>query len=196
MKTLDWHQFFLDQQRAHGKVLFTASELANVAQTSLHSLNTELGRLVARGLLYRYARALYGMPGVIRTDDLVAAVDPGAYVTGFFALFRHNLVTQVPVEVTCFTSRRHNRKADRPTPAGRLRFIHVPPRIYSKPKSGVLASAEQALCDFVWLNARDGIDPWSLVTFRHLETLDRQKLTRLLHRYPATVQTSSFVVTV
>jgi hypothetical protein len=187
MKALDWQQFFLEQQRVHQKTLFSVAELANVARTDLHALNTELGRLMTRGIVCRYAQGLYGMADAVSAEELVAAVDPGAYVTGLFALFRHKLVTQVPTEVTCFTNRRRNRKSERPTPAGRLRFLGVPSRIYSKPRSGVLVSAEQALCDFVWLNVRDGIDPRSLVTFRNLGRVGRQRMARLTERYPRKV---------
>ena len=188
MKALDWQQFFLEQQRVHRKTLFSGAELANVAQTDLHGLNTELARLIADGIVCRYAQGFYGMPNVVSAEELVAAVDPDAYVTGLFALFRHNLVTQAPTEVTCFTNRRHNRKSGRVTPAGRLWFVEVSSRIYSKPRSGLVTPAEQALCDFVWLNVRDGIDPRSLVAFRNLERLDRQRLARLTERYPENVE--------
>lgn len=187
MKALDWQQFFLEQQRLHQKTLFSVAELANVAQTDLHGLNTELGRLMSRGILCRYAQGFYGMPDAVRTEELVAAIDLGAYITGLFALFRHNLVTQVPTDVTCFTNRRHNRSGERLTPAGCLRFVVVSSGIYFKPRSGVLAPAEQSLCDFVWLNVRDGINPRSLVTFRNLARLDRQRLARVTERYPGDV---------
>lgn len=187
MKALEWQRFFLEQQRVYQKTLFSVAELANVAQTDLHALNTELGRLMSRGIVCRYAQGFYGMPDAVRTEELVSAIDPGAYLTGLFALFRHNVVTQVPAEVTCFTNRRHNRKGERLTPAGRLRFVAVSSSIYAKPRSGVLAPAEQSLCDFVWLNVCDGIDPRSLVTIRNLGRLNRQRLERLTERYPGNV---------
>jgi hypothetical protein len=169
-------------------VVFSVAELANAAQTTLHVVNTELGRLVRRGLIARYAHGkcmaqrrewLRGYRGGSR---------PGAYITGFYALFRQHLVTQVPTEVTCFTNRRHNRRTDRITPAGRLRFICVRPGIYAKPVDQVLAPPEQALCDFVWLNLKDGVEPQSLVTFRNLNALSRRRLTKTLRRYPEQVR--------
>jgi hypothetical protein len=188
MKTLDWHNFFAEQRALHGKVVFSVAELANAAQTTLHALNTELGRLVRRGLITRYAHGRYGPLQGVAAEDILPEVDPGAYVTGFYALFRHHLVTQVPTEVTCFANRRHNRRRDRVTPAGKLRFIRVPAAVYAKPPNQVLASAEQALCDFVWLNLRDGIEPQSLVTFRNLDALSHRRLKRILRRYPEKVQ--------
>jgi hypothetical protein len=107
------------------------------------------------------------------------------------SLFRHHLVTQAPTEVTCFTNRRHNRRPDRISPAGKLRFICVPGSLYSQPPEGTLAPAEQALCDFAWLSLRDGIEPQSLATFRNLHTLSGRRLGQVLRRYPENVQDSA-----
>jgi predicted transcriptional regulator of viral defense system len=186
MKTLAWQQYLAEQRERHGKVLFSAAELANVAQTSLHNLNTELGRLVKRGLVTRYAQGLYGPPQGVDVQTAVVAIDPGAYVTGFYALFFHGLVTQLPIEITCFTNRRHNRRENRVTPAGRLRFICVPTAIYCKVAD--VASPEQALCDFSWLMLREGLHSQSLVTFQNLRRLKPKKLQRLLERYPEAVR--------
>lgn len=188
MKALDWQNFFAEQRASHGKVVFSVSELANAAQTTLHALNTELGRLVRRGLIARYAHGQYGPIQGVGPEDVVSQIDPGAYITGFSALFHHHLVTQAPTGVTCFTDRRYNRKTDRPTPAGKLRFIRVPSAIYAKPAQRTLVSGEQALCDFTWLNLRDGIEPQSLVTFRNLGSLNHRRLKQILRRYPAKVQ--------
>jgi hypothetical protein len=190
MKTLEWQKFLSDQRAEHGKVVFSVAELANAAQTSLHAVNTELGRLVRRGIIHRYAHGRYGPAQGVGPEDILWAVDPGAYITGFYALFQYHLVTQVPTEVTCFTHRRHNRKSDRLTPAGRLRFICVPPGVYARPEDRVIAPAEQSLCDFAWLNLRDAIDPQSLVTFQNLDTLSRRRLDKALRRYPEKVRTT------
>src|SRR5436309_6161472 len=109
MKLLDWQNFFTDQRAIHGKVVFSVAELANAARTSLHSVNTELGRLVGRGIITRYAQGRYGPLNGVHPEAIVSAIDSGAYITGFYALFRQHLVTQIPNEVICFTNRRHNR---------------------------------------------------------------------------------------
>ena len=189
MKTLEWQRFFAEQRDLHGKVVFSVAELANAAQTTLGVVNTELGRLLGHGIIHRYAHGRYGLAQGVEPEDVLAAIDPGAYITGFYALFRCHLVTQVPTEVTCFTHRRHNRKSDRITPAGKLRFICVPASVYAKPADQVI-SPEQALCDFAWLNLRDGIDPQSLVTFRNLDTLSCRQLNKALRRYPEKVRSA------
>lgn len=187
MKALDWIKFLEAQKTQHGKVLFRVAELANVAGRSHHALNVELARLVKNGILARYATGVYGRPGFATPEQLVAALDADAYVTGLFALYRHNLVTQVPTEIVCFTNRRHNRSRQRRTPLGRLVFVCVSRRIYAKPASGVLAPPEQAFCDFVHMARRQGLNPDSLVTFQNLGTLRTKRLARLAPRYPAAV---------
>ena len=83
MKILDWYSFFTEQRAMHGKVVFSVVELANAVQTTLHAPNTELGRLVRRGLITRSAQGRYGLIRGVAPEDIVPEVDPGAYVTGF-----------------------------------------------------------------------------------------------------------------
>lgn len=188
MKTLEWLRLFAEQRKLHGKVIFSVAELANAARTSPHAVNTELGRLLRRGFIARYAHGRYGPVEGVAPEELLPALDPAAYLTGFYALFRHRLVTQAPAEVTCFTNRRHNRRTDRTTPAGKLRFICVPASLYASPGPGMLAPVEQALCDFAWLSLRDSIEPRALATFRNLNTLSRRRLDKALRRYPKNVE--------
>ena len=70
MKTLEWQNFFADQRAQHGKVVFSVAELANAAQTSLHAVNTELGRLVGRGIIHRYAHGRYGRTQGVEPEDI------------------------------------------------------------------------------------------------------------------------------
>jgi hypothetical protein len=188
MKILDWQNFFSEQRARHGKVIFSTAELANASRTERHAVNTELGRLVKRGMVRRYAQGKYGPTEGVEVEDIVAAIDPGAYVTGFYALFRHHLVTQAPMEITCFTNRRHNRTAGPGTSGGKLWFVRVPAVIYAKPAGQVLAPVEQALCDYAWLSLRDGIHPRSQVTFRNLDSLNRRRLLKDMRRYPEPVR--------
>ncbi len=187
MKTLAWLDFLAEQRAKHRKLVFSVAELANAARTTPHALNTELGRLLERGVLTRYSHGLYGSAEGVAAEDIVPAIDSGAYITGFYALFRRHLVTQVPVEVTCFTNRRHNRRPDRAYPMGKLRFVCVPPCLYAKPRDRVIAPAEQALSDLAWLSVREGLEPQSLLTFRNLQTLNHRRLRQVLRRYPGPV---------
>jgi len=184
MKALQWIKFLEAQRTQHGKVLFRVAELANVAKRPSHALNVELARLVGNGILTRYANGVYGIPRAAKPEQLVPMLDSNAYITGMFALYRHNLITQVPAEITCFTNRRHNMSRLRETSFGKLVFVCVSCRIYSKPAGSVLVPPEQALCDFVHMAKRQGLNPASLVTFSLRNKLNMKLLARIAQRYP------------
>lgn len=190
MKTLEWIRFLEGQRTRHNKVLFRVAELANSAGRSHHALNVELSRLVKKRVLARYSTGVYGLPGAATPEQIVEALDADAYITGMFALSRHNLITQTPTEITCFTDRRHNRSRQRVTPVGKLMFTCVSRRIYSRPVDGVLASPEQAFCDFLHTARRKGLNPASLVTFRGLSRLNPKLLALRAKHYPASVRTA------
>jgi hypothetical protein len=186
MKALHWLQFMNTQRRAHGKTVFSATELANAGNTNMHTLNVDLGRLLRKGVLVRYAHGKYGLPDGVTPEAVVTAVDAEAYVTGAYALYRHGMITQIPREITCFTNRRHNRSRIRTTPLGKLIFVCVGPGIYSHPADSAIAVPEQALCDFIYYLLRRGLRPDSLVTFRNLDAANPSP--QLLDRYPASVR--------
>lgn len=183
MKTLEWMNFFLRQQREHNKRVFTISELSNVANASPAVTNVIVGRLVKRGVLERAARGLYGIPGAYTLDDLLPMIDSGAYVTGARVLFDQGLLLQAPTATLCFTDRRPF-SLRRQTAAGLLIFRIVRPPIYAPPREGVRASVEQALCDLVWTTP-DVTDLKMIYTFRNLDCLKSGALKRLAARYPS-----------
>lgn len=187
MKALEWQQFFQVQREQHGKRVFTVTELANAAQASPGVLSVQMARLLKRGLVLRYAQGRYGPATGVSLEDVLPLVDLSAYATGFYALSRHNLVTQVPFEITCFTNRRHNRSRERQSPLGKLVFVCVSPRVYARPANGLIASPEQAFCDFLYVTGRKSLAAETLVTFRNLGSLRRRSLDRILARYPQTV---------
>jgi hypothetical protein len=67
-------------------------------------------------------------------------------------------------------------------------FMCVPANLYARPAEQIIASGEQALCDFAWLSLREGIDPRHLVTFSNLGRLSRRRLKTILQRYPEQVR--------
>jgi hypothetical protein len=188
MKARDWHRYLETERKTHGKVVFTVTELANASGSTPHVLNVELDRLCKQGIIVRYARGRYGLPDAVTTETLLPHLDAQAYITGAFALHRHNLITQMPVEITCFTNRRHNRSRVRTTPVGRFTFVCVQSPGYAPPNEGVVAGPEQALCDYVFLMRRLGVAPASQVTFRNLHQLGATAVQELAHRYPQRTQ--------
>lgn len=188
MKANTWRQFLAEQRDRQGKVLFTVTELANVAGTSRAALNVELARLRAQQIIAKYAHGLYGMPGAVSPQVLVSAMDSHAYITGHYALYGHSLVTQVPVAITCFTDRPSPRARERLTPVGRLVFVCVRTRVYFPVSAGAMVSPAQALCDYVYLSRRQGTAPEALLTFRNLARIRDADLPQILARYPVSVQ--------
>lgn len=185
MKTRVW-QSLLAAQAQLGKTLFTLTELANLSGAPRLNVNVEMTRLVKYGVIVRHAKGLYGLSDRdVPIEQLLASMDPHAYVTGAYALMRHGLVTQVPTVVTCFTTRRHFRR-EMQTSAGSFEFVCVKPPVYHSAPTG-LADPEQALCDFVYISLRRRQNPTGLLTFRGLERLKRGSLSRTAKRYPATV---------
>jgi hypothetical protein len=94
----------------------------------------------------------------------------------------------MPTKVTCFTDRRSPRARERNTPVGRLEFVCVRSEVYAPPSELAMATAAQALCDFVYLSRRQGVRPESLLHFRHLDRLSAEELRIVLARYPGTVR--------
>jgi hypothetical protein len=188
VKASAWRKFLQDQREQYGKVLFTVTELAHVAGVSRAVLNVELARLRPQAILMKYAHGLYGLPGAVSVEALVSAIDSHAYITGHYALFVHNLVTQVPTTITCFTDRRSPRARERDTPVGRIEFACVRSDVYAPMPEGLIVSPAQALCDYVYLARRRGVRPEALLTFRNLPRLRTPDWPAVLARYPATVQ--------
>lgn len=187
MRAMAWRDFLDGQLHDYGKRAFAVTELANVAGASPGAVNVELSRLCSRNVLARYAQGIYGLPGVVTERDMLPLLDPCAYITGHAALTAYGCATQVSGIVTCFTLRRARRsKVD--TPVGRFEFHSVKPPVYSPPADGVIASPEQALCDYVYLMRLRGVVPETVITFRRLEALSESLMKSILARYPRTTQ--------
>ncbi len=188
MKARKWHQLLEEQRGAHGKTLFTVTELVHLGPVGRNALNVELSRLCGQNILVRYAHGLYGLPGAVSADDLLPAIDSHAYMTGLYALHRHGLATQIPRTITCFTDRRSPRARVRSTPVGTYEFVCVRSTVYAPPAEGILASPEQALCDFVYVCRRGGVEAAAQITFRSLQVLRARRLEAFARRYPTTVR--------
>ena len=45
-------------------------------------------------MIARYATGVYGLSGRATPEQLVPVLDDGAYITGAYALYRHNLIAK------------------------------------------------------------------------------------------------------
>ncbi len=187
MKAREWSGYLERQRGVYGKHLFTITELANAAGCSNDGFYVELSRLRDYGIVQRYARGIYGLPGIDSPEILLPQLDDRAYITGSFALYLHNLIFQAPVQVTAFTDRRHGRSRIRRTPAGTFRFVSVSSPVYRPPEQGVVAPAVQALYDYYYISRREGVDPKTQVSFRRLDRLSPGRVEELAPFYPRTV---------
>lgn len=188
MRASAWRKYLGEQRERYGKVLFTLTELANVACASPSALNVELARLRRQEIIVRYTHGLYGVPGAVSPQVLVPAIDPHAYITGHYALYGYQMVTQMPVTITCFTDRRSPRAQERVTSVGRLVFVCVRSSVYLPVPEAAIAPPAQALCDYVYLSRRHGAEPEALVTFRNLARIRADDLAPIFARYPVSVQ--------
>lgn len=187
MKAHDWIKFFRSALKQHGQKFFSVAELANAAGVRPHVLNVDLGRLVKKDMIVRYAHGKYGLPDTAGTEDLLPFLDSGAYITGFYALYRHNLITQIPSLITCFTNRRHDRARIRRTLLGTFVFSSVSKKVYNPPGEGWITPPEQAFLDWIYLALRQGLRPETQVTLRNLKTLRTEVMAGLRSRYPKSV---------
>jgi len=188
MKAREWERYLQAQRQQHGKVLFTITELAHVSGSSRNVLNVELNRLCRQGIAVRYDHGLYGLPDAAGPEELVQLMDSRAYITASYALLLHGIIAQVPARITCFTNRRSPRARVRQTPVGQIEFVCIRSRVYNLPPDQPIAPSFQALCDFVYLARRQGVDLARQVTFRNLDQISGVLPTELLERYPSTVR--------
>ena len=187
MKSNAWRNFFDQQRGEHRKVLFTITELANVAGASRAALNVEL-RGSAQGILVRYAHGLYGPPQAVTPEMLVPAIDWRAYITGHYALFVRNLVTQVPAAIVCFTDSCSPRRGSATRRSGGWSWSASAVGFIAGPRPAAIASPAQALCDYIYLSRRRGTAPEALVTFRNLAGICDEHFAEVVGRYPKTVR--------
>ncbi len=90
MKAREWNRYLEEQRRRYRKYFFSVTELANVSQSSSESMNVALSRLREYGIIERYGRGIYGLPGIDDPRLLLPHLDRRAYITGSFALYSYD----------------------------------------------------------------------------------------------------------
>jgi hypothetical protein len=184
MTAVQWIRLLEKQYRDYNKSVYTVTELMAISGLKRNYLLNQLCSLVKRKVLIRYKYGLYGVIDC-SPEQLLPYMDSSAYCTGHYALFKHGYVTQIPSTVTCFTKRHYGQ--NRIKSAGGKRYEFFKPRTFNQTCQEI-ASPEQALCDYVYFCRNRGLSFSSLVTFRKLSNLNREKIKGILINYPKTVQ--------
>lgn len=163
------------------------SALAALFGVPLTSARVLARRLERRELLTKVGPALYanlqGKPGL---EALAARLWRPCYLSFEWALRRHGISTQVPVELACATTNRSRRVLSR---WGTVRYHQFPPALFTGFAEETLADGapawvavpEKAVLDTLYLKLLRGhpaeTDEWDL------SRLDQSRLSELLARY-------------
>lgn len=145
-------------------------------------------RLERRELLTKVGPGLYAnLQGKPTLEALAARLWRPCYLSFEWALLRHGISTQVPVEIACVTTNRSRRVLSR---WGALRYHHFPPALFIGFAEETLpdgapawvALPEKAVLDTLYLKLLRGhpaeTDEWDL------SKLNRPRLRELLSLYP------------
>jgi hypothetical protein len=190
MTGVQWIKTLEHQSRDLNKPVFSITELTALSGLKRSSLSVQLSRLTKAGVFVRLGHGLYGVEEQ-PPELIIGYLDPSAYCTGHYALFKYGMITQSPTVITCFTNKHHGRSRIMSVGARTFEFVKPAPDIYRHPASRALAPPQQAFCDFVFVCRNRGVSPASIVTLRKLSNLNMQEIRRLLANYPATVRSET-----
>jgi predicted transcriptional regulator of viral defense system len=149
--------------QAIGRPVFTTREIAGLRRASLSATSQTLGRMEGQGLLARPARGLWCVPADPRFSQFslvpFLAGSHRAYVSFLSALHLHGRIEQIPQIVYAATTG-HTRTVE--TGQGAFSFHRIQPELfagfdwYGTGQDFLIASAEKALVDCLYLSSRKG----------------------------------------
>ncbi|MFA6530790.1 MAG: hypothetical protein WCT31_03595 [Candidatus Micrarchaeia archaeon] len=137
---------------ASGRAVFSIQQLANIIGKPKEIAKVYASRMVNKGLVKRILR---GKISFSEDEQVIASqmIEP-AYVSLRSALLFHNLITQVPANIECVTTKNSIRK----TEIG-IVYHKIPPSLlygyekHKKEKSYLfMATPEKAVIDGIYLN--------------------------------------------
>ena len=143
--------------------VFRTREIAALRGTSVGAASQALGSLERQGVLVRAALGIWCVPSDPRFNQfLLVNYLSGAhraYVSFFSALHLHGMIEQIPQVVYAATTAHSHVET---TPLGKYSFHQIDPRFfagfdwYRDDKSFLIASAEKALVDGLYISTRRG----------------------------------------
>ena len=152
MKLEEWFDFFKCYK---SQKIFHFHHLKLLTGLNGHNLRVSLNRLAGRKVIQRISRGFYANPFNPPTvEEISAEIYSPSYISLESALHRWGLLSQVPYNLTCVTTR-YPRKFS--TPFGVVEYRQIKKNLFLgfvKEKSYFLAKSEKAFVDFLYLNRR------------------------------------------
>lgn len=190
-----------------GRPVITTSEAAARMKTSAGNAGRRLKRMEEAGLVRRVRQGLWALDLEIEPFALapyLTAPHP-AYVSMFSALARHDMIEQIPRQVSVASLDRARRIV---TTEGVFEIHHLAPEVFGgftgRVKAGYIATPEKALFDTVYVRSASGsvahfteltlppgfdpgeIDFWTgRISGRRLKTLVSRRLDEVLAGRPS-----------
>jgi predicted transcriptional regulator of viral defense system len=187
--TLDrWIRLLQELGRQGGRIL-SLTALSQASGLSQGTTRKAVYRLEKKGYLRRVARGLYAnrfLPPTL--EELAMILGRPGYISFESALERWGLISQMPLVLTCASTRRSGWKH---TPYGEIVFHRLKPGLFfgfRPEESGILwAEPEKAVLDFIYikLKTRGGVPPLDELVW---EQLDLGKLSEWAEHYPRSVE--------
>lgn len=149
--------------RAVDRPIFTTSEIARLANTSVSVTTRVLGSMAQRGEVRRVVRGLWCQPedprfSVYALVQYLTGTNR-AYVSFLSALHLYGIIEQIPHVVYAATTG-HTKL--RTTPVGTFSFHRITPKLfggfdwYRENRQFLIATPEKALVDSLYLSSRRG----------------------------------------
>jgi predicted transcriptional regulator of viral defense system len=187
---LDWAKILTDEARVTSVIL--ASELARKYKLPVGSAQKALLRLSDRGLVSRVAEGVYANKLVrdLAPADFIKVLRPNSYVSLESALSHWGLSTQSPVALTCVTT---GKPKEYRVPEFSIRFRAISRSLYwgfiekqTRYSTYLIAEAEKALLDWVYLSLQGGIRP--NLDEIELKSVSKRKLVEYARQFPGSVR--------
>lgn len=170
-----------------GKSIYHLSELQRMAGLSAVAAQRAAHRLTRKRWLAKLGKGFSAnlfLPPLL--EEVSTVLYPPSYISLESALFQHGIIEQVPHLLTCVTT---NKTKSFRTALGEISYAHLQPDLffgYVVRGKSLLALPEKAALDFVYLQLQNGhapaLDEW------HMEEISQDTLSKLILRYPRTVQ--------
>lgn len=168
--------------------IISPSTLQRASGLSREAALKAIQRLIRRGLLIKLYKGAYASKiSLPLLEELAMFYGKPCYISFESALSDYGIISQLPLVLTCATTRKlKNLK----TPIGEIVFHHIDPRLFNNfenNKGVLLATAEKALLDYLYINLKNNKAVPSMDEF-DLARLDKKKIKQIAKAFPKSVR--------